>query len=112
MVVVLDAVQVGADPAGIELGEQALQPDAARPLRLERPVHGHRRVEELQLRRDDRDFNAIARESAQRQQRLQPGDARTGNEHARTAGLAGCALGEAWSHPLFVSPARDFLHRR
>jgi hypothetical protein len=43
---------------------------------------GHRAVDELRLRRQQRAPHALPREVAQREQRLQPDDAATGDQHA------------------------------
>ena len=94
MLFVLNAVKRAMVPASVELGRGVLQPDAARTLALERLVDGHRAIDELQLRREDRDVDPIRSQGTQRQQRLEPRDPAAGDEHARTA------------HDLADTPAR------
>ena len=82
---VLDAVKRAMVPASVEFGRGVLQPDAARTLALERLVDGHRAIDELQLRREDRDVDPICSKRTQRQQGLQARDPAARDEHARTA---------------------------
>ena len=81
-----DACHLVSMPAGIELGRDSSQLDAAYALRLERLLHTHRLVDELQLRRDDADVHPISRKRTQCQQSLKPGDPATDDEHPFTHG--------------------------
>ena len=85
MLSVLNAVKRATVPASVELGRGVLQPDAARTLALERLVDGHRAIDELQFRREDRDVDPIRSKGTQRQQGLEPRDPAAGDEHAGTA---------------------------
>ena len=57
---VLHAVKSSTVPPGAELGRGVLQPEAAHALGLERLLGGHRAIDELQLRRQDRNVDAIS----------------------------------------------------
>jgi len=81
---VLHLVECSTVPASAELGRDVLKPEAAPALGLERLLDRHPAVDELQLRRHDRDLDAICGQRAQRHERLQPRDPRTGDQHTWT----------------------------
>src|SRR4029079_8954186 len=82
-------------PVRAELHRGVLQPEPSSSLDLEGLLSGHRAIDELQLRSQDRYVQAIARQRAQRKQRLQPGDASARDQHMSTGAGHVLALGRA-----------------
>src|SRR6185437_13567193 len=82
-----DALKSSAVPGSAGFGGGVLKPQAACALRRERLVDGHRMVDELQLRRKERELHAIAGQRMQRQERLESCDAAPRDEHARARAL-------------------------
>jgi hypothetical protein len=75
------SVKGAAVPLSVKLGLGVPQPDAAHQPRLQPLADGHRAIDELQLRGQDRDLDTFSARS--RSQRLQLGDATAGDRHAR-----------------------------